>query len=235
MTNKKLVLITGATKGIGRAISESLHKEGYEVMGIARRADNTFPGILIELDLFDRGERQSVLRSLCEKYEFFGLVNNAGINRLNFIEDVADQDYRKIMEINLDVPYEISRALIPHMKRRRAGRIINMSSRALLGRARSSVYASAKSGLIGLTRALALETASFGITVNAIAPGPIGTEMFFANNPEGSDETNMLLSRIPMNRLGEPREVAAAATYFMGDGASYTTGQTLFVCGGMSI
>ena len=139
------------------------------------------------------------------------------------------------MEINLDVPYELSQAVIPQMKRRKAGRIVNISSRALMGRPKASVYASAKSGLIGLTRSLALETAPFGITVNAIAPGPIGTEMFFSNNPPDSEETRKLLSSIPMSRLGEPKEVAAAATFFVSEGASYTTGQTLFVCGGMSI
>ncbi|MGA0129248.1 MAG: SDR family oxidoreductase [Burkholderiales bacterium] len=233
--SKKIVLVTGATKGIGRAISESLHGEGYEVVGIARTLDPTFPGRLIELDLFNKEERKRVIQSLCDSNEFFGLINNAGINRLNWIEDVSEVDYRRIMEINLDVPYELSQAVIPQMKRRKAGRIVNISSRALMGRPKASVYASAKSGLIGLTRSLALETAPFGITVNAIAPGPIGTEMFFSNNPPDSEETRKLLSSIPMSRLGEPKEVAAAATFFVSEGASYTTGQTLFVCGGMSI
>jgi 3-oxoacyl-[acyl-carrier protein] reductase len=235
MSEKKIILVTGATKGIGRAISDALNQEGYEVVGLARTLDSTFPGRLIELDLFNKEERQKLIQDVCDAYDFFGLVNNAGLNRLNLIEDVSEQDYRRIMEINLDIPYELSQALIPRMKIRKSGRIINISSRALLGRSRASVYASAKSGLIGLTRSLALETAPFGITVNAIAPGPIGTDMFFSNNPLDSEETKKLLANIPMSRLGEPREVAAAVKYFVSQEASYTTGQTLFVCGGMSI
>lgn len=235
MSEKKIILVTGATKGIGRAISDALNQEGYEIVGLARTLDSTFPGRLIELDLFNKEERQKLIQDLCDAYDFFGLINNAGLNRLNLIEDVSEQDYRRIMEINLDIPYELSQALIPRMKIRKSGRIINISSRALLGRSRASVYASAKSGLIGLTRSLALETAPFGITVNAIAPGPIGTDMFFSNNPLDSEETKKLLAKIPMSRLGEPREVAAAVKYFVSQDASYTTGQTLFVCGGMSI
>ena len=235
MSKKKIILVTGATKGIGRAISEALNQEGYEVVGLARTLDPTFPGRLIEIDLFNKEKRRKLIQDLCDSHNFFGLVNNAGLNRLKLIEEVSEQDYHRIMEINLDIPFELSQALIPQMKTRKAGRIINISSRALLGRARASVYASAKSGLIGLTRALALETAPFGITVNAIAPGPIGTEMFFSNNPLDSEETKKLLANIPMSRLGEPREVAAAVKYFVGQEASYTTGQTLFVCGGMSI
>lgn len=235
MTDAKKVLITGATRGIGHAVSELLLTEGYEVIGLARSADSRFPGKLIQVDLLNAVKRREILASLFHDHQFYGVINNAGTNTLNLIEDVTDQDYRRIMELNLDIPFEICRHALPSMKHYREGRVVNISSRAMLGRARASVYASAKSGLIGLTRSLALEGAEFGVTVNAIAPGPIGTEMFHSNNPETSDETKRLMSRVPMNRIGESEEVAFAVSYFMNKKAAFTTGQTLFVCGGMSL
>lgn len=228
-------LITGATKGIGRAISERLVARGERVVGIARSADPSYPAPLILADLSDRSARAAALSEAIVKYPVVRLVNNAGFNRMQPLGEITADALQEIVDLNLSVTIDATQAVLPGMQAARFGRIINISSRSLLGRPGGSLYSAAKAGLVGLTRSWALELATQGITVNCIAPGPIATEMFAKNNPPHLPRSQAMVAAIPVARMGTTDEVAAAADYFLSVEAGFTTGQTLFVCGGASI
>lgn len=236
-----VTLVTGATRGIGRAIVERLVARGEPVVGVARSADPSFPAPLRQVDLADPQAAREALAALCEEFRVGRLVNNAGFNRMQPLGEITPDAYGKIIELNLGATLACTQAALPTMldiaAKQGAGacRIVNISSRSLLGRFQGSVYSAAKAALVGFTRSWALELAQKGVTVNCVAPGPIETEMFRQNNPPGSPRTEAMLAGIPMGRLGQPEEVAAAVDYFLSDAASFTTGQTLFVCGGASI
>ena len=235
MEQSSYALITGASKGIGRAISDLLIEEGQSVIGIARNPDPTFKGKLFLADLSDATSRKQVFKEIAESFPIDRLVNNIGFNQLQGLPDITAQDYQKIIDLNLTLALELTQAILPSMLALGQGRIVNIASRSMLGRKNSSVYAAAKAGLVGFTKSWAIELAPSSITVNCVAPGPIETEMFNRNNPIGSPGRKSMMNSIPMNRLGDPREVAAAVSYFLSKGASFTTGQTIFVCGGASI
>lgn len=228
-------LVTGATRGIGRAIVDDLVARGRPVVGIARRADPSFKGPLLLADLADPEASRQVLAEATEGFAFDCLVNNAGFNHLQRLGDITTDAYDQIMALNVRIAVDCAQAVLPGMRAGAHGRIINISSRSALGRIEGSIYSAAKAALIGLTRSWALELAADGITVNCVAPGPVETEMFSHNNPPGHPRTLAMTNSIPMRRMGRPAEVAAAVAYFLSDAAAFTTGQTLFVCGGASI
>jgi NAD(P)-dependent dehydrogenase (short-subunit alcohol dehydrogenase family) len=235
MKKNTCALVTGATKGIGRAISDLLIEQGQMVIGIARHADPSFKGKLYLADLSDSVSRNQVFKEIADTFLIDRLVNNVGFNQLQGLSDITAQHYQKIIDLNLTVALELTQAVLPSMLSLGEGRIVNIASRSMLGRKNSSVYAAAKAGLVGFTKSWAIELAPSGITVNCVAPGPIETEMFNRNNPVGSSSRKTLTDAIPMNRLGDPREVASAISYFLSKEASFTTGQTIFICGGASI
>lgn len=235
MEQSAYALVTGATKGIGRAIAESLIESGQSVIGIARNPDPTFKGKLFLADLSNPDSRAQVFQEIAQSFPVDRLVNNLGFNRLEGLLDITAQNYQKIIDLNLTVTLELTQAVLPSMLTLGHGRIVNIASRSMLGRKNSSVYAAAKAGLVGLTKSWAIELAPSSITVNCVAPGPIETEMFNRNNPIGSPARESMLDAIPMKRLGDPGEVASAVIYFLSKSASFTTGQTIFVCGGASI
>lgn len=235
MVKNSYALITGATKGIGRAISNLLIEQGQSVVGIARNPDPTFMGELFLADLSNTTSRNQVFQEISKSFPIDQLVNNLGFNQLEGLPDITAQNYQKIIDLNLTVALELTQAVLPSMLTLGHGRIVNIASRSMLGRKNSSVYAAAKAGLVGFTKSWAIELASSSITVNCVAPGPIETEMFNRNNPIGSPGRKSMVDAIPMNRLGDPTEVASAVIYFLSKGASFTTGQTIFVCGGSSI
>jgi 3-oxoacyl-[acyl-carrier protein] reductase len=234
-------LVTGATRGIGRAIVDRLVADGEPVVGIARTADPTFPAPLVLVDLQDSAASARALRELSEQFQIGRVVNNAGINRPQALGSITADAYEQIFTLNCRGAIDCTQALLPGIRAARdaqgrpAGRIVMVSSRSLLGRVEGSVYGAAKAALVGLTRSWALELAAEGVTVNCVAPGPIATEMFDRNNPPGGARRQQLLGAVPMRRMGEPEEVAAAVAYFLSGAAAFTTGQTLFVCGGASI
>lgn len=234
-------LVTGATRGIGRAIVELLTAAGEPVVGIARHPDADFPRPLVCVDLTDPKATAEALREAAQRWPIGRHVNNAGFNELQPLGTISADAYDKIFALNCRAAIDCTQALLPGIRAARdptgraAGRIVNIASRSLLGRVEGSVYAAAKAALVGFTRSWALELAREGVTVNCVAPGPIATEMFDRNNPPGDPRRDRLLGAVPMQRLGEPAEVASAVAWFLSAGAGLTTGQTLFVCGGASI
>lgn len=229
-------LITGASKGIGLALANTLSNAGHRVVGIARDVENIdFPATLVSVDLSDRLATEHALARLTEQYAFDGLVNNVGLVRPQPLGAVALDDFDAVMRLNLHSAILATQAVLPGMRERQWGRIVNISSLTVLGITQRTAYAAAKAALISFVRSWALELATTGITVNAIAPGPTETELFRANNPPGSDGEARYLAGVPMGRFGQPEEIAAAIAFLLSESSGFITGQTLFVDGGASI
>lgn len=231
------ILITGASSGIGRAIAARLVADGHQVVNVDRAppAQALPRESYVEADLAAPERARSLLERIAREHAVWGLVNNVGTVRPAPLEEATLEDLEAVVRLNLGAALVATQAVVGTMKRRGAGRIVNISSRAALGKELRSVYAATKAGLHGFTRTWALELAAHGITVNAVGPGPIETELFRSSNPSGSQRTQALLEGIPLRRLGQPEDVAHAVAGFLDERAGFITGQTLYVCGGMTI
>lgn len=241
LTGRK-ALVTGATGGLGQAIARALHAQGAHVALSGTRQAN------LEALAAELGERASpVVADLSDKDSVEGLVpaaeavigpldilvNNAGITRDNLFMRMKDEEWEQVLSVNLTAAFRLSRAAVKGMMRRRFGRIVNIGSVVgSTGNPGQGNYAAAKAGLVGLTKALAAEVASRGITVNCIAPGFISSPMTDALNEK---QREGILARVPAGRLGEGAEVAAACLYLSSAEAGYVTGHTLHVNGGMAM
>ncbi|MBK1782473.1 SDR family oxidoreductase [Advenella sp. WQ 585] len=245
MTNKHIkqdnsknfaAIVTGGSRGIGASITKSLVENGIPVYNLDISPPLDFsPAAHIQVDISNASQLQKVLKQVCESNNILYLINNAGVGGPLNLEDVSLDAFQRLTDINVRAAILCAQAVLPAMKAASFGRIINITSRSALGKEGRTIYSGTKAALIGMTRTWALELGRYGITVNAVGPGPIGTELFWRSNPKDSPKTQSIINEIPIKRIGEPEDVAAAVEYFISDKAGFVTGQTLFVCGGLTI
>jgi len=230
------VLVTGGARGIGEGISRRLIDDGYRVIVFdIVEPDAELDVEFHQVDLMNVDETRGALDSVIAQREVTRLVNNVGIVRPAVVEDTTVEDLEDVFNLNTRAALLCVQALLPTMRARSHGRIVSITSRVVLGKELRTAYSGSKAALTAMTRTWALELAGDGITVNAVAPGPIGTEAFFTNNPPDSDRTRKIIDGVPVGRLGSPEDIAHAVSYFLDDRSGFVTGQTLFVCGGMTV
>jgi 3-oxoacyl-[acyl-carrier protein] reductase len=236
--SEKYALVTGGSSGIGAAICKSLLDKGYQVVSLSRRASETpLPGLHeVQVDLTDAVATREAAQEIASHFPITTLIHNAGAIREKPLEEVSLEDLAALTNLHLAAALSLMQANLPTMKLRHFGRVVLVSTRAVLGLAKRTVYSSTKAGMLGLARTWALELGAHGITVNVVAPGPIeATEMFHEIIPVDSPKLPRIVDSIPVRRLGRPEDVARAVLFFVAPEAGFVTGQTLFVCGGTSV
>lgn len=233
----RIAVVTGASRGIGEAIAGRLTEDGWRVFNLDRiaPADPDAPATWIETDLTDPAAIAAAFEMAAAEGPVLGLVNNAGVAITADLEDMTIDDFDLTIDINVKAPILCAQAVLEGMKEARFGRIVNISSRAMLGKTQRTAYGGSKGAIATITKVWALELAQHGITVNAIAPGPIATELFTAANPPDHPRTQEIIGTIPVGRLGEPTDIAHGVACFMDDRASFINGQVLLICGGTSL
>jgi len=243
MLEDKIAIVTGASRGIGQAIAAELGTNGATVIGTATSDSgaqaisdyfnaNNIKGQGMQLDVGSQESIDSFLATVTKDYGTPGiLVNNAGITRDNLLMRMKEDEWQDIMNTNLTSIFRMSKAVLRGMMKAKTGRIINIASVVgSTGNPGQTNYSAAKAGMIGFTKSMAREVGSRGITVNAVAPGFIDTDM---TKELAEEQKQALLSSIPLGRLGDPKEIASAVGFLASDAAAYITGETIHVNGGM--
>ena len=239
----KVALVTGASRGIGKAIAQALAGDGYIVVGTATSdagaeaisaylQESGSPGCGMALDVTDADSVDAVIKAIAERFAApLVLVNNAGITRDNILLRMKPEEWDDVVATNLSALYRVSKACLRGMTKARWGRIVNITSVVgSMGNAGQANYAATKAGAEGFSRALARELGSRAVTVNCVAPGFIDTDMT-RDLPE--EQRAMLQQQIPLGRLGDPQEIAALVSFLCSDAAAYITGETVHINGGM--
>ena len=231
--DRRTALITGGARGIGRAIVERLAHDGWNVAFTYVTSRDLPDGFALQGDVRDAARNEAIVAEVIAKFgSVDALVNNAGVRRDALLYNMTDEEWREVLQTNLDGAMSMTKAVLPSMMKQRRGAIVNVASLSgLHGVVGQTNYAAAKGALIALTRSLAREVARSGIRVNCVAPGLVDTDMIATLDPEVKKE---MIRAIPMRRAVKPSEVAAAIAFLLGEDASAITGQVLCVDGGTS-
>ena len=235
--NTPVALVTGGSAGIGASICQHLLDDGYHVLNLSRRKSESQSDRItdVEVDLSDVEATKNAIAELATKYEITSLIHNAGVIRPGLIEDVKLEDVEYVTRLHLYTSILLTQGVLDAMKAKKFGRIVLISSRAMLGLETRTGYSATKAGQIGLVRTWAMELGQHGITVNAVAPGPIVTDMFTDVVPQASDKAEQIAQSIPVKRLGKPDDVSRAVMFLLSPDNGFVTGQCIFVCGGASL
>lgn len=229
-------IVTGGSGAIGAAICRRLSDDGLRVIVIDRNEpQHDRLERFANVDMADATALNQALASILDGISVTRLVNNAGVVAPAILGEADPAAVDAVMAVNVRASMICAQAVLPAMKTAGFGRIVNIGSRSALGKEGRSVYSASKAALIGFTKTWALELAREGITVNAVAPGPIRTALFDEANPPGDPATVALQKRIPVGFMGEPEDVSNAVGFFLSKQTRFVTGQVLFVCGGMTI
>ena len=228
-------LVTGGTRGIGAAIAQALVEAGYEVTvtGTSPDAGRAPPGCAYRYCDFSDAEALEAFAADVAKLDLGVLVNNAGVNKVGPLEHYDPVDFAKIQQVNLTAPFLLCRAVVPGMRKRKFGRIVNIASIfSLVSKAGRSAYSASKFGLLGLTRALALEVAGDNVLVNCLSPGFVETQM--TRRILGEQGIADVITRIPLGRLAKPEEIARYVRFLVSEDNTYMTGQNIIADGGFT-
>lgn len=230
-------VVTGGARNIGQAIALRLQREGYRVIvvDIVEPEADSLQAEARQVDLTDADATRQAMEEIAKQYQVSRLINNVGIVAPALIEEATLEDFDKLMQLNVRSALICTQALLPALKASGTGRIVVNTSRVVLGKEARSVYSATKGALQSMARTWALELAEHGITVNCVAPGPIATSAFWQNNPPDSARAQRIIDNIPLNRMGQPDDVAQAVSFFCDERSGFITGQTLFVCGGVTV
>ncbi len=232
---KRIALVTGASRGIGRAIANRLATDGVEVIGLARNPCADFPGNFYTCDVGDLPHSGQLFQEICQRHGVNIVVNNAGAVAVESAADVTSDALDLQWHVHVNAAVLAAQAALPQMRKQNWGRIVSIASGAVLGKVGRTGYAASKAAQIGMTRTLSMELGPLGVTVNCVAPGQVQTEMWSKNNDPESAKTKAMIASIPARRLGTPEDVANAVGFLVSEAASYINGQTLFVCGGLTV
>lgn len=236
MSETGSVVVTGGSSGIGLACVERLLAEGRPVYTLDRVARPPLDGeTQIITDLSDSGAIEAAFDRIADEGAITGLVNNAGISQNKTLAETTGDDFTHLSAVNMVAPALCAKRAAEAMRRAGWGRIVNISSRVILGKEKRTAYAATKGGLAAMTKVWALELAASGITVNTVAPGPIATDLFRRVNPDEDPKTQKIIDGVPVKRLGTPQDIAHAVMFFLGRESGFVTGQTLYACGGMTV
>ena len=227
-------VVTGGSAGIGRAVVVMLLAAGHEVISLDRQPTDLRVRHM-DVDLTDAQATRQAAAEIARAHEVAVLVHNAGAIRPALLPEVKLEDLAALMHLHLGAAVTLAQAVLPAMKAAGYGRIVLVSSRAVLGLPTRTSYSATKAGMLGMARTWALELAPAGITVNVVAPGPIQTANFHSIIPAGSPQVEKVTQAIPVKRLGQPDDVARAVLFFAHRDAGFVTGQVLYVCGGTSV
>jgi NAD(P)-dependent dehydrogenase (short-subunit alcohol dehydrogenase family) len=235
--SQSCAVVTGGARNIGQAIALRLQADGYRVIALdveepeaeSLRADAR------RVDLGNKQAATEVLGEIGRTMPVSVLINNVGIVAPALFDTVDIDDFDRLMRLNVRTALIAAKMLVPSMRQLGGGRIVMNTSRVTLGKTARTLYSASKGAMQSMARTWALELAPDGITVNCVAPGPIATTAFWKNNPPESDYTKNLIASIPVGRMGTPEDVANAVSFFCEPRSSFITGQTLFVCGGVTV